>query len=396
MTRPLTSVAASDTGIGAQSGPGGQGAAAEHSWPEVLSAVRVGELSGDQARWAMGRIMRGEASDAQIAAFAFGMRVAGERPEQIRALVEEVLAQAVQVSVEGLALDVVGTGGDRAHSINISTLAAIVAAAAGATVVKHGNRAASSQCGSADVLEALGVHLAQTPEDVLDSLEGVGIGFCFAPMFHPGFKHAAAARKEMAVPTFFNILGPLANPAEPAAALIGCADEARIELMADVLEARGVRALVVRGADGLDEVSTTGPSSYLLAGPHGVVSGTLDPADYGVARATVEDLKGGTPDVNARLSRELLDPARADTPDRARDAVEVNAAAALAMWRLAGGVVPGLEPVGVPQPGEESRWLDEQIAALLGPAHDAIASGRAAELLDRWVALTGSTPAKGS
>lgn len=332
----------------------------------------------------MGEIVGGRASSAQIAAFAFGLRVMGESPEQIRELVEAALSNAVLVPVDGLALDVVGTGGDRAHSINISTLSAVVAAAAGARVVKHGNRAASSQCGSADVLEALGVPLAETPEQVTATLDELGIGFCFAPMFHPGFRHAGPVRKELGVPTYFNILGPLVNPAQPGAALVGCADASRLPLMAEVLAARGVTALVVRGDDGLDEISTATTSTYTLTGRMGTSSGVIDPSGLGLPAATAADLRGGTPDVNARLSRELLDPASAGIPSRAREAVELNAAAALAVWRLAGGDLPGLGTAPVPDLDHTHDWLIAQLAELLPVAHEAIASGRAAGLLDRW------------
>ena len=229
-----------------------------HSWPEVLSAlVAHHDLSADQATWAMGEILAGEATPSQIAGCAVALRSKGETIEELEGLVEAMYAHATPLHVPGRVLDIVGTGGDRSMSVNISTMAAIVAAGAGAPVVKHGNRSASSKAGSADVLEALGVRLDLPPEEVARVGREVGITFCFAPAFHPALRHAAVPRRELGIGTTFNFLGPLAHPAKPQAQAIGCADARMAPLMAGVFSRRGVDAWVFRGDDGLDELTTT-------------------------------------------------------------------------------------------------------------------------------------------
>jgi anthranilate phosphoribosyltransferase len=210
------------------------------TWPDLLTALLAGtDLTRDQATWAMDQIMSGDATTAQVAGLVVALRAKGESADEVAGLVDAMLAHAVRVPLTVPALDVVGTGGDRAHTVNISTMAALVAAAAGAPVVKHGNRAASSQTGTADVLERLGVPLSLPPDAVLACVADAGIGFCFAAAYHPAMRHAAAPRRELGVPTVFNVLGPLANPAQPAAALIGCADARLAPVLAAVLAARG-------------------------------------------------------------------------------------------------------------------------------------------------------------
>ncbi|MGH3901134.1 MAG: anthranilate phosphoribosyltransferase, partial [Pseudonocardiaceae bacterium] len=271
-----------------------------------------------------------------------------------------------RVHVTARAVDVVGTGGDQAHTVNISTMTALVTAAAGAPVVKHGNRAASSKCGTADVLEALGVAIDLGPDQVEQCVAKVGIGFCFAPLFHPAMRHAAGVRREIGVPTAFNFLGPLTNPAQPDAGLMGCADLRMAPVMAQVLADRGVSALLVRGDDGLDEITTTTTTSVWVIDGGMVQREQLDPAALGVPVARREDLRGGDVAVNAEVVRRLL----AGDPGPVRDAVLLNSAAALATHRgLTGDLVADL-------------MCTAQRAA------KAIDSGAAAALLERWAKLT--------
>ena len=216
-----------------------------------------GELAADETAWAMDEVISGDATPAQIAAFAVLLRAKGETPQELVGLVRAMLDRAPALSIEGPAVDVVGTGADRAHTVNLSTMAALVVAGSGRRVVKHGNRAATSACGTADVLEELGVVIDLPPAGVARTVDEVGIGFCFAPVFHPGTRHSIPARRELGVPTVFNFLGPLTNPARVPAGAIGCADPRMAPVMAAVLAARGDCALVFRGDDGLDELTTT-------------------------------------------------------------------------------------------------------------------------------------------
>lgn len=336
-------------------------------WPALLSQLIAGtDLDAQDATWAMDQVMSGVATQAQMAAFVVALRAKGETPAEIAGLADGMLAHARRVDVPQRVLDVVGTGGDRAHTVNISTMAALVAAAAGAPVVKHGNRAASSQCGAADVLEALGVAIDLGPEQVARCVTEVGIGFCFAPLFHPAIRHAAAMRSEIGIPTAFNVLGPLVNPAQPAAALVGCADPRLAPVLAQVLADRGVSALVVRGDDGLDELTTTTTTSVWVVDGAAVRSAQVDPVSLGVPLARREDLRGGDAATNADAVRHLL----AGEPGPVRDAVLLNAAAALAAHRGWAGDLVG------------------ELAAMTQRAATAVDSGAAAALLERWARLT--------
>jgi anthranilate phosphoribosyltransferase len=337
------------------------------TWPEVLSALVAREdLTASQAGWAMGEILGGEATPAQIAGFAVALRAKGETIEEMTGLVEAMYARATPISVRGRLLDVVGTGGDRSMSVNISTMAAIVAAGAGARVVKHGNRSASSQSGSADVLEALGIRLDLPPERVAAIAEEAGITFCFAAAFHPAMRHAAVPRRELGVGTTFNFLGPLANPARPAAQAVGCADRRMAPVMAGVFAARGVDAWVFRGDDGLDELTTTTTSSVWTVHDGSITQATVDPAELGLPRASTEALRGGDTAHNADVVRRTLD----GEPGAVRDAVLLNAAAAMAVHDA-----PGTPVV-------------EALSAGLDKARAAIDGGAARTTLDRWVAAS--------
>jgi anthranilate phosphoribosyltransferase len=284
-----------------------------------------------------------------------------------------------------VALDVVGTGGDQAHTVNISTMSALVCAAAGAPVVKHGNRAASSATGTADVLERLGVVIDLPPEAVVVSVQRCGIGFCFAQTHHPAMRHAGPTRRELGVPTVFNILGPLTNPGGARAALIGCASAPLAPVMADVLRRRGVRAIVVRGEDGLDEISTAAPTRVWDVTQGAVVEGVLDAAELGVPRADPELLRGGDSSRNADLLEAALgggEPVggEADRVVAIRDAVAVNSAAALVAFRAATAAATG-EPV-------DERALGERVADELPVARLVLESGAALDVLQGWIAVT--------
>ncbi|MDF9715932.1 anthranilate phosphoribosyltransferase [Nocardioides sp. ChNu-153] len=340
-----------------------------HSWPEVLSAlVARRDLTPDQASWAMAEVLAGEATPAQVAGFAVALRAKGETIDEVAGLADAMMAAGTRLEVPGRLLDVVGTGGDRSMSVNISSMSAIVAAGAGARVVKHGNRSASSKSGSADVLEALGVRLDLAPERVGELATEVGITFCFAAAFHPAMRHAAVARRELGIGTTFNFLGPLTNPARPAAQAIGCADPAMAPVMAGVFARRGVDAWVFRGDDGLDELTTTTTSRVWVVRGGEVVAATVDPADLDLPRATTEDLRGGDVDHNADVVRRVLAGERGPV----RDAVLLNAGAALA--------------VHAESPATDD--VVEQLRVGTEAAAVAIDSGAAAATLEKWVAAS--------
>ena len=339
------------------------------SWPEVLTSLVSGnDLTQDQARWAMDRVFAGEATPAQIAGFVVALRAKGETVQEVAGIAAAMLAAANPISVPGRLLDVVGTGGDRSMSVNISTMAAIVAAGAGARVVKHGNRSASSQSGSADVLEALGIRLDLAPARVAQVAEEAGITFCFSAAFHPAMRHAAVPRRELGIATTFNILGPLTNPARPQAQAVGCADARMAPVMAGVLAGRDVDAWVFRGDDGLDELTTTTTSTVWRVNGGAVSELTVDPLSLGIARAATEDLRGGDAEHNAGVIRALLDGREGPV----RDAVLLNAGAALAVYDT-----PGLE-------------VEEALGQGIVRAASAIDSGAARATLDRWVSATAS------
>jgi anthranilate phosphoribosyltransferase len=345
----------------------------DRTWPNLIAALlRAEELSTADTAWAMGEIMSGAATPTQIAAFVIALRAKGETPGEIAGLVDVMLAAASRVTlpepVRRSAVDVVGTGGDRAHTVNISTMTAVVVAAAGVPVVKHGNRAASSSCGAADLLEELGIPLDLGPDEVARCVAEAGVGFCFAPRFHPGLRHAAIARREMGVPTAFNFLGPLTNPAQPTAAAVGCADPRMAPVVAEVFARRGDTVLVMRGEDGLDEFTTTAPTRLWVVRDGTVTETVVDAADLGLPRAGATDLRGADPTFNAGVARRVF----AGESGPIRDAVLVNAAAALA---ARGGLA-----------GD----LDTALRDGIGRAAATLDSGAAARLLDTWVQVARS------
>src|SRR5690348_4771362 len=314
--------------------------AAPRTWPGLLGRLLAGhDLDADDTAWVMDRVLSGEATAAQLAGFLVALRAKGEAPAEVAGLATAMLRHARRVTVEGPAVDVVGTGGDQARTVNISTMAAVVVAAAGVPVVKHGNRAASSASGAADVLEALGVAIDLPPDGVAAAVDEVGIGFCFAPVFHPAMRHTGPVRRELGVPTAMNVLGPLTNPAQPPAALVGCADARLAPVIAEVFAGRGCSALVVRGDDGLDELTTTTTTTAWVVGGGEVRRETVDPSAFGVPVATREDLRGGDAGVNAEVFRRVLGGERGPV----RDAVLLNAAGALVAFdAVAAGVAVDL------------------------------------------------------
>jgi anthranilate phosphoribosyltransferase len=338
------------------------------NWSELIGGlVQRRDQTAEATGWAMQQVLNGDATAAQLAGFVIALRSKGETVEEMMGLADTMIEFATPIEVAGPAVDIVGSGGDRAHTVNISTMAAIVVAAAGARVVKHGNRAATSACGAADVLEALGVILGLAPEYQQQVIERTGIGFLFAPHYHPALRYAAAVRSELGVPTTFNFLGPLANPAQPIAQAVGVADARMAELMAGVFAARGNHGMVIHGDDGLDELTTTTTSTVWLYDDGQVTKTELDPADLGLARAQLPDLVGGDATVNAQVVYDLL----AGKPGPVRDIVVLNAAA-------------GLVADAGPKPDD----LVGQLRGQLARADDAISSGAAKEKLAEWVSAT--------
>ncbi|MFJ8694524.1 anthranilate phosphoribosyltransferase [Streptomyces roseolilacinus] len=344
--------------------PAGGPTAAGRSWPVVLDTLLSGrDLDADATAWAMERILGGEATNAQIAGFAVALRGKGETVEEISGLVRTMYAHARTIEVPGRTVDIVGTGGDGAKTVNISTMSAVVVAGTGAKVVKHGNRAASSASGASDVLEKLGVNLELSPERVAEVAEEAGITFCFAVKFHPALRHVAAARKELGIRTTFNFLGPLTNPARVRAQATGVADARMAPILAGVLAERGSSALVFRGEDGLDELTTTAGSRVWVVRDGAVREEVFHPRDVGLDLVPVEALRGADASYNADVARRLL----AGETGPVRDAVLLNAAAALV----------ALDPSDAP--------LAEQLRAGMAKAAESVDSGAARDALDRWV-----------
>ncbi|WP_240761106.1 anthranilate phosphoribosyltransferase [Mycolicibacterium sp. CR10] len=346
--------------------------AATPTWPLILGRLTTSKaLETGQAAWAMDQIMTGTATPAQIAGFGVSMKMKRPTSAEVFEMADIMLKHARRVPTDVIGtdtVDVVGTGGDGANTVNLSTMASIVVAAAGVKVVKHGNRAASSLSGGADTLEALGVRIDLGPDEVARCVAEVGIGFAFAPQFHPSYRHAGAVRREIGVPTVFNLLGPLTNPAAPRAGLIGCAWADLAEVMAGVFATRGSSVLVVHGDDGLDELTTTTTSTIWRVQAGTVERLTFDPAAFGFARAHISELVGGDAESNAAEARAVLAGAKGPV----RDAVLLNAAGALVAHA-------GLS--------SDAKWVPAWESGL-ARATEAIDSGAAEQLLARWARFT--------
>jgi anthranilate phosphoribosyltransferase len=346
----------------------------EHSWPEILTQLlERRDLTVSQASSAMEAVMAGEASDAQLAAFLVALRAKSETVDEIVGFRDAVLRHAIDLPIPSMVLDIVGTGGDPYGAVvNVSSIASIVAAAAGVPVVKHGNRAASSSSGASDVLSALGVEVNLEPEQVVSVFDQVGLAFVFAAKFHPGFRHAAQARKDIGIPTVFNILGPLCNPVRPDASAVGVSNLARVPQVAGVFRTRGATALVYRGDDGIDKMTTTGHSHVWEVSLGTVREHDIDSRELGLKQVSPQDLLGDSPEHNATLARSVL----SGDPGPIRDIVALNAAAGMVTFDLA------------QDPSNSSRSLLERIAHKLTVATETIDSGAAQAKLDQWVAAS--------
>ena len=337
-------------------------------WKESVAALESGlNLTSAEAQWFMREILEGRAEGSDLSEFLIALKNKGETSDEVGAFVTEMFNHSAPINITQRSVDTVGTGGDGAHTINISTTAAIIAAAAGARVVKHGNRASSSKSGAADLLEALGVNISLDGAGVEKTVSELGIGFCFAQKFHPAMRNAAAVRKELAVPTVFNILGPLANPAQPQAAAIGVANERMHLVMAQVLGDRGVDGFVFRGDDGLDEITLATTTSVLSIGDGTIESDRIEPADFGLSTAPISALVGGDANENARIIRAIFVGERGAP----RDAVLLNAAAAIAAYE-----------------GDLKSDIHERLQTALIRATDAVDTGKASALLNQWATLT--------
>jgi anthranilate phosphoribosyltransferase len=346
----------------------------ELSWSYVLGKLVAGtDLSISESSWAMHQVMAGEATPAQLAGFLVALRIKGETVDEIVGLRDAALESALPLDIDPMVLDIVGTGGDPFGAVlNISSAAAIVAAASGIPVAKHGNRAASSASGASDVLAALGLNLDLEPQRVAEVFRETGITFVYASVFHPGFRFAGPTRKELGIPTVFNILGPLSNPARPEASAVGVSSLERVPLMVGVFQARGATALVYRGDDGIDKLTTTGHSHIWEVSRGLIAEHDLDPSDLGIARVETDAILGKGPEHNAEVIRSVL----AGEPGAARDIVLLNTAAGLAAFELA----KDAEQVMVP--------IVERLAAKMEIAAETIDSGKAAAKLEDWVAAT--------
>lgn len=337
-------------------------------WASAIAKLDNGlDLEPQEAQSIMREVLEDRADKELLKTFLLSLKKKGETSEEVGALVEQMYQFCAPISINERAVDTVGTGGDGAHTINISTTAAIIAAAAGARVVKHGNRAASSKSGAGDLLEALGVAINLDGDKVAKTVAELGIGFCFAPVFHPAMRFAAPARKELGTATVFNILGPLANPAKPKAAAIGVANDRMHLVMAQVLAERGVEGFVFRGDDGLDEITLATTTSVLTIGNGEIASDRVDAKDFGIANAPISALVGGDAQENARVTKAIF----AGERGAPRDAVLLNAAAAIAAFD-----------------GELQLTVHERILKSLKKAETAVDSGKASILLDSWAALS--------
>lgn len=345
----------------------------DRTWPTVLTTLLEREdLTVSQAEWAMSRFMTGDATEAQVGAFLVALQAKGATVDEVIGFRDAILQEALPISLPAMSLDIVGTGGDRFGTVNISTMASVTAAAAGVPVVKHGNRAASSLSGSSDVLSALGINLALDAERLATAFDRAGIAFVHAAHFLPGFRHVAPARRELGIPTVFNFLGPLCNPVRPEASAVGVADIEKVPLFVGVFRLRGASALVFRGDDGLDELTTTGHSRLWEVTRGGLTEHDIDPRELGIPRASVQDLVGGTPDENAQVVRRVF----AGEQGPVQDIVLLNAAAGLVAFDLAS------------RPESADRPLLERLADKLVVAAEAIDSGAVARKLATWAEAT--------
>ena len=337
-------------------------------WDGIFKSLSdAKDLTSTQTSWAMSQILSGAAESEIIKRFLLSLKNKGESPQEVIDLVETMYQHAQLINIPDRCVDVVGTGGDGANTINISTAAAIITTAAGARTIKHGNRAATSKSGSADLLEAFGININLNAAAVAECVRKIGIGFAFAPVFHPAMKHAAQARKELGVPSIFNILGPLANPARPVAVAIGVARADLLKLVAEVLARRGCQGFVFRGDDGLDEVSVSASTTVYVIKDGEIRLEVFDPANLGLERISIEQLKGGTAEENVAITKRIF----AGERSAYREAVLLNAAASIAAFK-----------------GDLHLGVEQQFANGYVLAKQAVDSGAAAHLVERWAELS--------
>ena len=350
---------------------------AELSWSYILTRLLSGEdLSRDDASWSMREIMAGEATPSQIGAFMLALRAKGETAEELSGLVDVMLENALLLETGNNALDIVGTGGDLLGTVNISSMASIVAAACEVPVLKHGSRSASGKTGSSEMLEVLGIRLDLSPQQVGEVFRTAGITFFFAPVFHPAMRHVAPIRKELGIPTTFNFLGPLANPAQPIATALGVANPEIAPLMAQELAQRGRTALVFRSQDGLDELSTTDVNQVWQVSGGKVEEYSLDAKDLGLARAEKQWLIGGDAHHNAQVALKTLSGAEFENSEAITEIVALNAAAGLVAYDLA------------KNPSLAEKPIQDRLQQALAKANVAIESGAAMAQLKRWTAAS--------
>ena len=343
------------------------------SWPNILATlIAKQDLSRDEADWAMSQIMDGDSSEAEIGAFMMALRSKGESVEELSGLVDVMLRRCVLLDTGSDALDIVGTGGDMVGTVNISTMASIVAAATGVGVMKHGSRSASGKTGSAEMLEVLGIRLDLSPQRVAEVYKAVGITFFFAPVFHPAMRHVAPARKALGVPTTFNFLGPLANPAQPIATSLGVADRTIAPLMSAEMASRGRNALVFRGSDGLDELTTTGLSDIWLVQGGEVRKFELNPLKLGLERIELASLIGGDAQTNAEVSKLLVHEPGSEAIRAVREIVALNVAGGLVAYELSKTQI------------DSQKSLEEEFERQLLRAFESLDSGAAASKVAAW------------
>lgn len=343
------------------------------TWTDVLSTLlERRDLSIWESTWAMRQVMQGKVTHAQLAGLLVALSAKGETVDEVVGFRDAILEAAVPLPVSSDVLDIVGTGGDRVGTVNVSTTAAIIVGATGIPVVKHGNRAASSSSGSSDVLAALGLDISLDPDRVASVLNEVGITFAWAAAFHPGFKHAGAVRGELGIPTVFNVLGPLCNPARAEANAVGVAKLSLVPLITGVFRTRGATALVFRGDDGLDELTTTGHSRIWEVARGDIHEHDLDPRDLGIPLADLADLIGGAPELNARILRSTLEGEKGPV----RDIVLLNAAVGIVAYELSHDATLTQQP------------MVERLRDGYERAEKAIDDGRALAKLDTWIRAT--------
>lgn len=343
------------------------------NWTALLSDLLEGQsLTVAEASRAMTDIMNGDVSDARLAAFLVALRAKGESVDEVVGFRDAILSAALPIDVSTDAVDIVGSGGDPIGVINVSSIAAMVVSAAGVPVIKHGNRAASSKSGANDVLTSLGINISLEPDRVARVFAEINVTYINAMVFHPGFRNAGPVRQELAIPTIFNVLGPLCNPARPEANALGMSNPARIPLAVGLFQQRGATALVYRGEDGIDKITTTGHSKVFEVSRGSVTEHDFDPREVGFSYSSIDDIRGGTPDDNAALSRQVL----AGEKSAARDIIVLNSAAGIVAHRLSNN------------PAERDRPFVDRMAEAVEISIHSIDSGAARAKLDAWVAAS--------